>query len=373
MAQYTNFGFLRPGNGGEDEPKKKEPISENEKIAIAQSEREKMLEYMRHPSYKERLKKEMFGDTFDEKKAGQKKLLNKEYDQRMKEVGGIIIDRPAFNLGASYGMSVLGEYVPKEATESLGFDSPYVGQEGSRIYISENPKTGDLQTNPEMYRQVVGHELGHSSHLAKVGGSGNLFVKRPLTPPFVKLMIQHEEQSPIKEKKASFEITEPDFEGYNDKQKKQVFDLAAKRLGPGVAENIYDAISKLRQERKEAEALYEDEYKPEVQGPFMPPFIQAHMEKKNNYDYLANDASEVATRMIGIRRLAAEKFGHNMNEDFDIKKYKNQIQDYFKKNGMIDEYQQLSKDLELSDDQINEMMKYIARVPQRQQTTQYTG
>lgn len=76
--------------------------------------------------------------------------------------------------------------------------------------------------------------------------------------------------------------------------------------------------------------------------------------------------------MIGLRRLAADKFGHNMNEDFDIKKYKDQLQDYFKKNGMIDEYKQLSKDLELSDDQINEMMKYIARVPQ-QQSTRYTG
>jgi hypothetical protein len=77
--------------------------------------------------------------------------------------------------------------------------------------------------------------------------------------------------------------------------------------------------------------------------------------------------------MIGLRRLAAEKFGHNMNEDFDIKKYKDQIQNYFKQNDMIDEYEQLSRDLGLSDDQINEMMKYIAKSNNQPSVSRYTA
>jgi hypothetical protein len=372
MAGYTDFGFMRLGGGGDDPPAARKPISENEKKAIEQSEREGMLEYMRHPSYKERLKREMFGDMYNESRAGQRKLLEREYGQRMKEVGGIVFERPAFDLGSDYGMSVIGEYVPKSATEDLDFNSPYVGQEGSKIYISQSPKTGDVQTNPMLYGQVAGHELGHASHLAKVGGSGNLFVKRPLTPPFVRLMLQHGEQPKMMEKEASFNITNPDFPNYSEKEKKQVFELASKRLGPGVAENIYGAISRLRQEQKEARSKYKNQYNPETHGPFTPDVVQSLLKQKGKYEYLANSPSEVATRMIGLRRLAAEKFGHTMNEDFDIRKYKNQIQDYFKKNGLIDEYEELSKDLELSDEQINEMMRYIARTKENKAVS-YTG
>ena len=373
MAEYTDFGFMRPRNGDGDEPKKKQPLSENEKIAIAQSEREKMLEYMRHPSYKERLKKEMFGDIYEDSRKGQKRALEKEYSRRIEEVSGVPINRPEFDLSIGETMTAAGTYVPKWAISGLDLYSPYRGQKGSAIYINQDPNLGEHQTNPDLYGQVVGHELSHASHVGTVGGMAGPFVKKPGISPLLWQLFQHDERPEIKEKKAVYTVMEPYFPRYSEKEKQIAYDLASKRLGPGKAQEIFQTMSNMRKERQGLQKQYKDEYDPIKHGPKIPETLMPHLQGKRMYDYLEDNATEVAARMIGLRKLAAEKFGHNMNEDFDIKKYKDQIQNYFKEKGLLNEYEHLSKDLELSDDQINEMMKYIAQNQNQQQSTRYTG
>lgn len=385
MAEYTNFGFMRPGNGDGDEPKKKQPLSENEKIAIAQNEREKMLEYMRHPSYKERLKKEMFGDTYNPAKKRYVKTLEDEYSRRIDEVSKIPIQRGIQEgEGASKTYKSMGQYVPDWYASNIQYsDEPYYGQKGSSIYISEDPSLESLQTNPEYYKQVVGHELGHASHRGELSGAPknlNFFkaIKELFTQPtrYAKpehMLYQHSYSPNIESRKAFYEMVEPYYYKLPKTKQEEISNLAQKKMGSERVQMLKSAIENAKNEQRENVKKYGKNYDREKYGPFIPKNVENAIGEKAMFEYLNENPTEVGTRMIGLRKLAAEKFGHNMNEDFDIRKYKDQIQDYFKKNGMIDEYKELSKDLELSDDQINEMMKYIAKAERQPSVSRYTG
>lgn len=413
---YTDFGFMRPeGNAEEDggpvknffkklfRPqrglvgdvpvtglKKSEPIvrqdpnrrvipdglSDAEKIAIEQDEREKMLEYMRHPSYKERLKKEIFYDSFNPNNKRNVKTLEDEYSRRLSEVTTIPISRGRFSevkdsempYAQYYGLASYGSQLPggnKSELAKRGFP---------QIVMSEDLKYPEMSKNPNLYRQVLRHELGHSSHAGMLGGYAYSEKQSDIPYPGMvdKALLEHSESPLSQQKDAVGDLMEPHFLYLPKGYRERTIELAAKKIGPEKVQQILDAQSKMRAEykalKKEKGREYADKYGPDWNN-------QQFREIQNTpmFKHLDRNDTEVATRMIGLRRLAADKFGHNMNEDFDIKKYKDQIQNYFKQNGMIDEYKQLSKDLELSDDQINEMMKYIARVPQQQQTGRYTG
>jgi hypothetical protein len=373
---YTDFGFMRPGNGNGDEVKKPS-ISEGEKIAIAQNEREKMLEYMRHPSYKERLKKEMFVDSFNPNDKRNVADLEDEYATRMKEVSTIPISRGSFE---NIGKDFYGEYFPK--TKSIiqlprklfpeGRKSPAYKLGTPQIVISEDSSSQDLLQNPELYGQVVAHELGHSTNRGAPGGLPIRSKNVPRTYIY-KALEEHAFAPEATQRQAVSEMINPDFTYMNKGYQKRLEEIASKRIGPEKARMIAEAQHNLRKEYAELDKKYGKNYDPDIHESPKNPYIELNkIQNPRMQQYLENSPTEVSTMMIGLRKLAAEKFGHDMSQDFDIKKYKDQIQNYFNKNGMINEYEQLSRDLGLSDDQINEIMKYIARVPQ-QQMSQYTG
>jgi hypothetical protein len=381
---YTDFSFMRPGNGDGEEPKKK-PLSENEKIAIAQSEREKMLEYMRHPSYKERLKKEMFVDSYSPNNPKNVQDLENEYTTRMKEISTIPISRGNFeNIDKYYhGMYFMEEsddFPPQSGVTQFpsklfpeGRKSPAYKLGAPHIVISEDEFSKNILTNPVAYAQVVGHELGHSSNRAIPGGDTFTSKNVPRTHIFKKL---HEHAiSPEADQRAAVSelLDDVNFMRMGKNYRKSVEELAAKRIGPEKARMIAETQERLQKERKELQKKYGRSYDPEKHGYPEPPEEWQDIQRPHISENLENNPAEVSTRMIGLRRLAAEKFGHNMNEDFDIKKYKDQIQNYFKQNDMIDEYEQLSRDLGLSDDQINEMMKYIAKSNNQPSVSRYTA
>ena len=352
-------------------------MSDGEKIAIEQNEREKMLEYMRHPSYKERLKKEIFYDSFDPNNKRNLKTLDDEYKRRLEEVTTIPISRGRFSEVKDSEMPY-AEYFGI-ASSSHGLPGGYKGELYKKgfpqIVMSEdNAYNNEINTNPNLYRQVLGHELGHSSHSGMIGGYA--YSDNPKDIPYPgmvdKTLLEHAESPLSQQKVAVGELMHPSFPSSPKRFKEKTINLALQKIGPEKVQQILDAQTKMQAEyknlKKEKGRDYANKYGPDWNNPEFRDIHDDYM-----FRHLDQNDTEVATRMIGLRRLAAEKFGHDMNEDFDIKKYKDQIQDYFKKNGMIDEYRQLSKDLELSDDQINEMMKYIARNQNQQQTSRYTG
>jgi hypothetical protein len=373
MAAYTDFSFMRPGNGdGEgEEPKNKKPLSENEKIALAQKERESMLEYMRHPSYKERLKMELFQGGFNPSKKSHQRTLDSEYDRRVKEITTVpIVQSDELN-------TFLGEYVPNSSAKERYFVSPeareQVNRGGSAIYVTNNSK--NVSENPLLYSQVVGHELGHASHFGNPGGAVNFrdfFVKRPKQSFVEKELISHQNNPRIEQKEAISDMMSPYFQYWDKGSKKITTELATKRIGPEKVQMIMDMTKKLADERNALIKKHKREYDPMVHGPSTPKEFKEIMNKPM-FQYLSNNPTEVQTQLFNIRKLAADKFGHNMSEDFDIKKYKDQIQKYYNENGLLDEYKNLSEDLELSDDQMNEMLKYIAKAKGEPSVSRYTA
>lgn len=413
---YTDFGFMRPeGNVEEDggpvknffkklfRPqrglvgdvpvtglKKSEPIvrqdpnrravpgglSDAEKIAIEQDEREKMLEYMRHPSYKERLKKEIFYDSFNPNNKRNVKTLEDEYSRRLSEVTTIPISRGRFSEVKDSEMPYAQYFGITESGHAFpgGYKGSLYKKGLPQIVISEDEKYPEMSKNPNLYRQVLRHELGHSSHSGMLGGYA--YSEKPSDIPYpgmVNKTLQEHAESPLsKQKEAVGELMHPSFPNSPKRFKEKTINLALQKIGPEKVRQILDAQTRMQAEyktlKKEKGRDYANNYGPDWNNP---EFREIHNDPM--FRHLDQNDTEVATRMIGLRRLAADKFGHNMNEDFDIKKYKDQLQNYFKQNGMIDEYKQLSKDLELSDDQINEMMKYIAQNENQQQSARYTG
>lgn len=378
MADYTNFSFMRPGNGDGEEPKKKQPLSENEKIAIAQSEREKMLEYMRHPSYKERLKKEMFVDSFNPNNPKNVNDLESEYARRMKDVSTIPISRGKFeNINKHFH----GEYFrPSKAIFPLpiklfpqGIRDPAYKLGTPHIVMSEDEFSKDILNNPIAYGQVVGHELGHASNRGIPGGENFTSKNVPRTHIF-KALEEHAWSPEADQRAAVSELLDDvNFMRMGKKYRKAVEELAAKRIGPEKARMVAETQERLQNEWNALQKKYGKSYDPDKHGYPYPPEEWDEIQRPHITKNLEDNPAEVSTRMIGLRRLAAEKFGHNMNEDFDIKKYKTQIQNYFKENDMIDEYEQLSRDLGLTDDQINEMMKYIAKAERQPSISRYTA
>ena len=378
MAEYTDFGFMRPGNGEGEEPKKKQPLSENEKIAIAQSEREKMLEYMRHPSYKERLKKEMFVDSFNSNDPKNVNDLENEYAIRMKEISTVPISRGKFQNIDSY---IYGEYFrPAAGAFPLpsklfpqGRKDPAYKLGVPHIVMSEDEFSKNILNNPLAYGQVVGHELGHSSNRGTPGGES--FTSKNVPRTHIYKALEEHAWSPEADQRAAVSelLDDVNFMRMGKNYRRKVEELAAKRIGPEKARMVAETQERLQNEWNALQKKYGKSYDPDKHGYPTPPKEWDEIQRPHIRESLEDNPAEVSTRMIGLRRLASEKFGHNMSEDFDIKKYKTQIQNYFKENDMIDEYEQLSRDLGLSDDQINEMMKYIAKANNQPSASRYTA
>jgi uncharacterized protein YqkB len=351
-------------------------ISDGEKRDIDEDERQRMLAYMRHPSYKERLKKEIFYDSFNPNDKRYQKTVDDEYKRRIQDMESIPISRAKFSTQAGTEMPYAQYFPYMSYHDELpgGVRGPLGKTPMPQIVMGEDDVHNEINTNPNLYRQALGHELGHASHAARLGGWAYYDDPKKIPNPgmVVGELEKHAKSPLMKQKYAVQELMSPDWNSNFEKTKNRIIETATQKIGPEKVKQILEAQKRLNAEyeavKKEKGRKYAQEKGPNWSTPELNSI-------QNNYilDHLDQNDTEVATRMIGLRRLAAEKFGHDMNEDFDIKKYKPQIQEYFKKNGMIDEYNQLNKTLELSDDQINEMMKYIAQNQLQQQTGRYTG
>ena len=351
---YAADGLLMPNNG--------EPIPPQKKQELAEQERQKFIEYMNHPSYKERLKKEVFYDTFDPNNKKHNQMLENEYARRMKEISNIPISQGNFSEVKESEMPYAQYFSDMSSYNGLpgGRRGQFSKKGMPQIIVSQDAANNEININPNLYSQVVGHELGHSSHSGLLGGRAYYEGGVPAEGMVERTLQAHSESPLMEQKNAVRDLMRPDWDMASKKEKERIIQLATQKIGPEKVQQILDAQAKMNAEyyalKKEKGQKYAKEHGPNWHN-------QEFGEIQNNYimDHLDQNATEVATRMIGLRRLAADKFGHDMNEDFDIKKYKDQLQEYFKKNNMIDEYKQLNKTLELSDDQINEMMKYIAK------------
>jgi hypothetical protein len=332
---YAADGLLMPGDG--------EPITPERKKQLAEEQRAKFGDYIKHPSYINRLQNEIFGDDY-KATPEQNDVLNKEYQRRLKNNNEIAINTA--DIGDNYGL-----YTQK----NVGI---LKSKEGKRDRIDITNVEKDSPDHPSMnentYRQVVDHELGHASHLGAVTG---LNLKGKETPGKFEELVEKYNDKGLE---AFHNMFNPNLDTWPKKLREETIKAAEEKMGPDKVREVLQRKKQFYEEMDKKMDEYGDAYNYELHGPVYPKELNEIMDVGRYRHLLAND-TEIATRMIGIRRLAADKFGYDFNTPFDIKKYKDQIRQYFKENKMIDEMSDLDGVLKLSDDQINEMMKYIAK------------
>lgn len=327
----------------EDEDGKQQPaIPIETRSKMAEDERQKYLAFMQHPSYKKRLLMEMFGKEANPGDAEQQKALEQEYGQRTQSISNVPIKFK--NLPDAFGQTIPGMKNTK------------------RIILSNDE---GMDTNPDLFQDVVRHEFGHAVNNGIVGRGGN--DKNPV----LDIMTKNSPQGRM----AMRDIMEPGSSSHvfwNDGEegRQKAINEAKQEFSPEVVDKVVNTRSAADKEiSKNIFNIILGRFKPKVDD--WSEFLK--VMNPNIFDSVYQSPTEAAARLGNIRRLAAEKFGHDMNEDFDVKKYAPQIEKYYEERGVRSPLKDV-KQQGFSDEAINEMMKYIARrTPSQQQTGRYTG
>jgi hypothetical protein len=308
MAEYTDFGFMRPGNGEETKQ-------------LYQKEVENYKKYMEHPSYKERLGRELFGD-----KKIDKNVVEEEYKRRLQKLPTVkIMDVSGLNAGEA------GHYQPSEnilrATDS-----------------------------PTFY-----HEMTHA-----MDKSPSMFGVADDTP-----------FTDIKEKYVTYPVKA--LKDYRDKygqyiaqniktlQEKLVKDLDEGVISPPsyltknqYREDLlkYDPKRIIRNPSPEQGITQEyiNKFNSLPESQFINKAIEAEDKeyRLNWIDYLKDD-SEMKAKINSLRLQAIDKYNYDPSKPFNINDFPELKKDW--------QYKQLTEDLKMTDEDIMNLSKYIARIP----------
>jgi len=319
---------MRP-EGGDGEQQPVIPLETRRKMA--EDERQKYLAFMQHPSYKKRLLMEMYGKEANPESAEQQNALEQEYGLREKSISGVPIKFK--NKTPYYGQTIPGDNSVR------------------RILLSQQD---EMATNPDQFQDVIRHEFGHAVNNAILGRGGNGM------NPVEGIMMEQSRPG----RKYMAELMAPfssDKNVWDRGEKQKAVREATKEFGP-------ETVNKVLKLRKAADNDVRMFKKRTIDE--WPEFNK--ILDRDTFESLYQNPTEAAARLGNIRRIAAEKFGHDMNEDFDIKKYGPLLEKYYQEKGVKSPLKDV-KEQGLSDEAINEMMKYIARNPSQQQTGRYTG
>jgi len=310
MAEYTDFGFMRPEDNGTSQFK-----------PLYQKEMERYKAYMEHPSYKKRLGKELFGEGRIDPSA-----VEQEYQRRIQKLPTVKIIDPS-----GLGQGQAGEYRPSENTLQA-IDSP-----------------------------TFYHEITHA-----VDKSPSFFGQAEDTPfTDVKERIVKYPVQALREFKEKYgQYIKPNLSVL---QEKLVKDLDKGVILPpqGMAKEQYrerllkyNPIREIRKPRPEQNITqeYVDAFKALPQSQFVKKAIEAEDKEYRLpwIGYLKED-SEMKAKINSLRLQAIEKYGYDPSKPFRIENYPELKKD--------PQYKQLTEDLKMSDKDIQELSTYIARIP----------
>lgn len=296
------------------------------------------LNYMNHPSYKQHLAKEMFGD--EEIDADIQEKIDKEYQIRIEKVKNVPMNYVAVN--DSTGES--GAYSPENNTIITSDTSAYhelshssdginVSLLGMGDKITEkgfaNIKNSIMGTQDEMWKKFENSEVCKNGMAASRRISENLWNE-----------IKNEYS---KSEAHKFKMT--GSEEYNtdittEEGEKFVKDIVLHRKPESTIKNINNPsfIKNHKLTNKEDYILYEK--------------MQNEANKADLNIYYFDSNTEIKARINSLRLKAYKYFGYDLKTEFDINKYPELKKDHG--------YIQLKDNSELSDKNINELSKYIA-------------
>jgi hypothetical protein len=288
--------------------------------------------WMQHPSYKERLAKEMYGNN-----SPNQQEVEKELDWRKKQFDTTkFVDNTKYK---AYGIE--GMYDPIKGTVQA--------EDPASLYHEMTHRVDPIA-------QTIEAKNAENSEFSKI--------KNTLSPYANQIIKPHDEK-----------YTKNMETWYNGLMQKLSSDLNAGKITLRPNKNFerdkaYWANKKTGREGEMARFILEDyfERNPEYESEFLntneSKMIAEGMSKSKPIERLRylNNSTEMKAKINSLRIQAFEKYNYDPSKPFDINNYPELKKD--------DQYKELTEKLKMSDEAINELSKYIAKVPARQTATQ---
>lgn len=296
--------------------------TEEGKDSISEKIKIEYLQYMKHPSYKERLKKEMFGDNYNEE--SDKDSLDNEYENRVKNIEITYIQK-GFGFGGNYSkdnafiVSDSGA-LPHELSHSEDNTTPGFG------FVNVLNKTLPLTQSLEyLYKGET------KDTLKKIEKSINI-----LSNALLKYIDNADNFNIRFDDGSVINFTKNNAKDFLDT--KNLFKNNYLKINP---KNPIKALNYFidfdtSQYQKVIKLLKEKE--------------KIRKENQSNYDYL-KQPTEVKARLNHLR-FKAIKMGYDLNDSFDMNNFPELKKDF--------QYLDLKDGLKLNDRQINKLMEYVA-------------
>jgi len=302
--------------------------------------RSEYIKYMEHPSYKERLAKEMYGDeVIDDEK---QKNIDNEYTERLNQVKRVPMYGQLYDDNedspSQYYRDKNGDFI--ETT----FESANHELSHSVEYRLNHFQTHGFEDKKmETYN---GRNIGLDEELEKI----EINTYRALDSIGIdKYKENHKKFIDILKDYISKNENDTDFcQRYNlNVLKNNLNELNAPYF---TLEKFYEKFNYLDQiaimkENRELMSTLEP-YENKINE------YENKINKLNYYLNYLNESTEIKARLNSIRLRAVSEFGFDLNTNFNINNFEKLKDDT--------QYKQLKNELGLSDKQINELMKYTA-------------
>lgn len=310
----------------------KKDIAENKIETSVNPEfyRNQYIKYMEHPSYKKRLAKEMYGDLTINKEM--QKNIDIEFSKRLDKIDRIPI-------------SMIPNVKEKEHDPSI---------------YSKHTKDDITIENVTTTPHAANHELTHATHDSIYAGfesiknkyiedkelkldSTELEIYKNKHQEFIKILNEY-----LIKNKENIRFTIPDEYIW---EKETAYNFILSLLNTENSKNF--DMQKFFEyfNLKDINIIY-NEYPQLIKE--LESFEKIKEENKiNNYvNNYFRQSTEIKARLNHLRMRAVNEFGYDMHNELDINKFQELKNDR--------QYKELKEKLNLSDEQINELMKYVA-------------
>lgn len=270
--------------------------------------RNRYIEYIKHPLYKERLKKEMYGDkTLKEEDIRE---IDKEYEERLKQAEKV-------NILTKSNISALeGSFSPDFNEIEVGVDENAFNHEFSHAV---EIRSDDHQIKDDGFSEILkSFKLKDAEDLLLYENMVN--IKKELKPKFKEYLKDLQNDSNY--------VYDNDLDKiFKENTVSNIINTVEKQYRKNFIVQNIEIINNI----KSAEIKY---------------FETVDEVRK----YLIQK-TEIKSRLNSLRMMAKQKYNYQLQDNFNINDYPLLKEDY--------QYKQL-KHIDLSDEQINELIKYTA-------------
>lgn len=270
--------------------------------------RNRYIEYIKDPLYKERLKKEMYGDkTLNEEEM---KEIDKEYEERLKQAGVVSVLTKS-------NISALEGSFDRELNEiEVGVDENAFNHEFSHAV---EIRSDNHQIKDDGFSRILkSFNLKEAEDLLLYDNMVN--IKKELEPKFKEYLQDLQKDSNY--------IYNNDLDKiFKENTVSNIINTIEKQYRKNFIVQNIETINNI----KSAEIKYFETVDE----------IRRYLIQK----------TEIKARLNSLRMMAKQKYNYQLEDNFNINDYPLLKEDY--------QYKQL-KQIDLSDEQINELMKYTA-------------